>query len=70
MTEGELIESGRRIGVKDVEIMILRQYEIAVREQNRDRLDDLKTAVRIVRELFPDLLRDAHGQVEQKGPTK
>jgi hypothetical protein len=59
MTEAELraAESGRRIGVQDVELMIMRQYEPALKADDQPRLADLKIALRIVRELFPELAR-------------
>lgn len=58
MTEEELraAESGRRLGVQDVELMIMRQYEPALKANDEARLADLKIALRIVRELFPWLL--------------
>lgn len=59
MTEAELraAESGRRIGIQDVELMIMRQYEPALKANDEARINDLKTALRIVRELFPELER-------------
>jgi hypothetical protein len=54
MTEAELkaAEAGRRIGYQDVELAIMRQYEPALKAGDEKRLEDLKTAARIVRELF------------------
>jgi hypothetical protein len=66
MTEAELraAEAGRRLGIQDVELMIMRQYEPALKANDTARLSDLKIALRIVREQFPELVRDA-GQPPQ-----
>lgn len=57
MTEQELraAESGRRIGIQDVELMMLREFDLARNKRDTPRMAELSTALRIVRELFPEL---------------
>ena len=54
--ETEAAAAGRRIGIQDVELAIMRQYEPALKAEDAARLAELKTALKIVRELFPKLI--------------
>lgn len=58
--QSDSVAIGRRVGIQDAELAILRLYESAVKTNDTERLEQLKSAVSILRECFPDLQKSNH----------
>jgi hypothetical protein len=53
--QSDSFAAGRRVGAQDAELAIMRRYEPALEANDTERLEQLKSAARILRECFPDL---------------